>query len=594
MDTLAGVSFLPAEYVDITDFRSIHSGNIRINRGYLPIIGENNSGKSNILRALSLFFTDEVEPGESLRLATDFHNPARRRKRELSVTVTFSLPDYFKFHKKIKDGMVNLLGRDFTIRKIWGYAEQESHTGFITKVELKKGNGSFQPVLGDDSSRIQQFLNLIKFRYQPNHIHPSRVLKSEEPELQKALLSRLKRQKASHSDEFARIFESIRSVSSELIRPIGESLRAAASQLEYLELATPQEFGELLFSFSPRLKVQGGDKFDALQHGSGIQSYLTYLMLAFLDTRFDLKFGWQQATVWALEEPESFLHQTLQHKFAEFLSQTGESERFQIFCTTHSDVFVRYAHEGLMCRLRNSRTDWNILPAQALVSDAAKEGVTPYIHPLLYSSQRPLLLVEGETDRRYLKLAYRLLDRLNPFVIRDIRFLDPAVNLQGVDGLRSYLHSNRGAFNTRPLDSPVFVLVDWNVSRNKIHQLEKEIASHGTSKVIQWQEKECNQSLDQSFTGIERALSHTLIQEAERKGLLRTLHPSASDLPLTLARDSLEKTELLKLAEIRKLHEDFAHFKALLDRLDKELRDSLQKAQRIIEGSLFPGFIQGT
>lgn len=247
-----------------------------------------------------------------------------------------------------------------------------------------------------------------------------------------------------------------------------------------------------------------------------------------------------------------------------------------------------------MCRLRNSRTDWNILPAQALVSDAAKEGVTPYIHPLLYSSQRPLLLVEGGTDRRYLKLAYRLLDRLNPFVISDMRSLDPAVDLQGVDGLRSYLRSNRGALKTRPLDSPVFVLVDWNVSPKKIDELEREISCHGTSKVIQWQEEECNHSLDQSFRGIERALSHTLIQEAERKDFLKTLRPSANDLPLTLVRDSLEKTKLVELAEIREQQEDFAHFKPLLDRLDKELKDSLQKAERIIDGTLFPGFIQGS
>ncbi len=572
--------------INITDFRSIQNGNIRINHGYLPIIGENNSGKSNILRALNLFFNDEVEPGLPLSLATDFHNPSRRRKKEISITVTFSLPDYFKFHKKIKDGLDNLIGRDFTIRKIWSYSAEELPAGLVTRFELQRGDQPFQTALGEESSRIQQFLNLIKFRYQPNHIHPSKVLKSEEPELQRALLSRLKRQKGTKSNEYEAIFGKIGLVASELIKPISTNLSKASGQVEDLELSTPQEFGELLFSFSPRLSVQGGDKFDALQHGSGVQSYLTYLMLKFLDTRYDLKFGWQQATVWALEEPESFLHQSLQHKFSEFLAETGESERFQIFCTTHSDVFIRYGQEGIMCQLHNAKTDWDILPSQGLISNTAKEGITPYIHPLLYS-HRPLLLVEGETDRRYLKLAYRLLSRLNPWIIRDISSLDPEVNLQGIDGLRTYLQANLGAFKTRPLESPVFILVDWSVSKTKINQLEKEVRHHETSAIIKWEEEECNHDLDQSFTGIERALSVGLIQEAEDKGLLRTRRPSDSDTPLNLIRNSLNKKGLLNLAEQRQEADDFTHFKTIFNRLDKKLMESLEKAEKMIEGKLF-------
>jgi predicted ATP-dependent endonuclease of OLD family len=116
--------------VKISDFRSIQRGTIQVDDGYLPIIGANNSGKSNILRALSLFFTNEIEPNVPLRLAFDFHNPARRRKKEISISVSFDLPDYFNFHKKIKDNLDGLLeGRRFTITKTWSYSNLESEAG---------------------------------------------------------------------------------------------------------------------------------------------------------------------------------------------------------------------------------------------------------------------------------------------------------------------------------------------------------------------------------------------------------------------------------------------------------------------------------
>ena len=67
----------------IKDFRSISYADVKVSSGYLPLIGANNSGKSNFLRALNLFFNNETDPGHSLNLRDDFHNPTRREKRKL-------------------------------------------------------------------------------------------------------------------------------------------------------------------------------------------------------------------------------------------------------------------------------------------------------------------------------------------------------------------------------------------------------------------------------------------------------------------------------------------------------------------------------
>jgi AAA15 family ATPase/GTPase len=47
--------------VRISDFRSIADANIQGLGDIVPIVGLNGSGKGNLLRALSLFFSGEVE-----------------------------------------------------------------------------------------------------------------------------------------------------------------------------------------------------------------------------------------------------------------------------------------------------------------------------------------------------------------------------------------------------------------------------------------------------------------------------------------------------------------------------------------------------
>lgn len=575
--------------VHISDFRSIQSQHLSVPGGFLPVVGANNSGKSNILRALNLFFRNEVEPGMPLRLISDFHNPSRNRKKEIQVEVHFVVPDYFNYRKNLRTGLDETLGRNFTIRKTWSYGEGRSPTGFDVRIGVKKaGEGDFTPVGIEVEPRIGQFLNLIRFRYHPNHIHPSDILRREQPELQAALLFRLNRARDSKLKDLEPVFERMAGVAADLMDPISARLKRATPHVEGVEFSMPKELGDLLFSFVPNIRVTGGEQFEALQHGSGVQSYLTYLMLAFLDTQFAAQFGWQQATIWAIEEPESFLHQELQHRLAAFLSELGEGERTQVFCTTHSDVVLRYSKKGVMCRLNMGRTEWRVHHARILCGEAAKAGVSPFVHPLLFSSQKPLLLVEGETDRRYVDLAYQLFGRPNPWTVRNILALDDSAHLQGIDGLRTYLSANRTVLGTRPLDAPCVVLVDWNENKKKVAGLTKELGEHSTSSVIQWEERECNPDLDHSFAGIERSLSTEVIQAAEREGILSTLRPSGGELPLVLVKSSLKKVQLVDFVEKRANREDVELFKRLLDRLDRRLAESVAEAKRVMVGDLFP------
>src|SRR3546814_5309516 len=71
-------------------------------------------------------------------------------------------------------------------------------------------------------------------------------------------------------------------------------------------------------------------------------------MLRDIDTDYSRQFGWRQATVWAVEEPESGLHHDLQTRLSKKLIEwtSDQGRRLQVFTTTHSPVVAMSADRG--------------------------------------------------------------------------------------------------------------------------------------------------------------------------------------------------------------------------------------------------------
>jgi predicted ATP-dependent endonuclease of OLD family len=575
----------------IKDFRSISQSNLDAPSGYLPLVGANNSGKSNFLRALNLFFNNETEPGRILNLGEDFHNPARKRKREITITLNFELPANFNIQRRIRNAVDNLLGRQFSIKKTWSIPGDPTEREAKLQYFFRKGaDGDFTQANQDNEHTIRQFLSLIRFRYLPNHIHPSEVLRREQSAIQTELLTKLRRSKNVKQDQVSTLFEELQSLSGEFVRPIAQELQSAAEDIEEVGLSTPANLGELLFSFAPRLKVRRGETFNALFHGSGIQSLLTLLILRYLDSRFSARFGWHQATIWGIEEPESFLHQDLEHRVAQVLSGTGmaEDSRFQIFCTTHSDVFLRHSLYGALCWLESGKTGSEIREARALTGEAARLGISRYVPPILYGAPQPLLVCEGPSDKILIEYAYARLDIACPWEIQDVETLTVDSKLQGIDGLITYLRVNQGILGSRSLKAPVFVLIDWNEGRRKVSDVQGVLRTHLTSNVMQWSEDDTNPQLDRTFTGIERYLSTEVILAANQENLLEVRRPATREFPLSTNRHTIKKVELAKFVVSREQTEDISFFKSQMERLNKALAASQYKALQIQTESLFP------
>ena len=50
-------------------------------------------------------------------------------------------------------------------------------------------------------------------------------------------------------------------------------------------------------------------------------------------------FGWKKASLWAFEEPESFLHAGLRSRFAQDLAEYAGQDKRQIIVNTHHEEF---------------------------------------------------------------------------------------------------------------------------------------------------------------------------------------------------------------------------------------------------------------
>jgi len=572
--------------VEVTNFRSLREVHLTDLTAADAIVGPNNSGKSNLLRALNLFFNDEVEPDEPLDLSVDHYSPWRKRKKGISISVKFDLHRGFTFGKRYQ-AAEELLRYEPEVKRIWAYDKSGE---IVPRFAIYDGDKQDFTLLDEDQARVvRSFLGLFKFRYIPNHVHPSELIDMEQDDLQRNLvrrlrsvLSRRKKKAESPSDwvdltPTEEMFTTLSQLAGQAIRPIAQALTEASGEIESIELDIAQRLDELVFIFGYFMKITGGDRLPATLQGSGVQAHLAYQVIHFLDTSFGQYFGNRQTVIWGVEEPESFLHTRLEYYLAQFLLERAASqERFQIFCTTHSDIFTRLATTGILVQLIDGESRCEVMEPRDLVRKAPTLGISRFVHALLYDLE-PLILVEGKTDKMLLESAYSITDRKQPGTFHCLETLVHTGKTGGVNDLLKYLQQNRAAVNSRPLDSPILVVLDWEVKDKSVEEYEKALTGHSSSEVLRCDVALANPQLGDSFLGIERFLSTRVIQHAGQEGWLVLRRPVDGEYPLDVTRRSLKdgKTQLAEYMCAEGTVDDFLYLIEVTNMIDAAVRHAV-------------------
>ena len=499
--------------IEIKNFRSIRKCNIKKIKDFNSFFGINNSGKSNILRALNLFFNNWTDNQELLDFDSDFHQSESKRKQEISISVTFELPENFKFKEKLKTVKKFILRgnkKTVTIKKVFG-----REYNFPERIYL---NGSF--VKENDVRNIERFLNLINFRYIPNRVLPVEILKEEGNALKKALSRKLNKRridKEKIQKATKELSKSISETSKSLIEPISKELRKISQNETKVELITPKSIEDLISTSGYFLNTENVRIEDTYQ-GSGIQSFLMFHTLHLIDKNYAQQFGWKQATVWAVEEPESSLHFDLEAQLANFLIQTvvNKDSRLQFFCTTHSTIFADNSQQSVLVEKESNETKCSLLSPNEIYKKIEQLKISRHTHPLLFFPRQNILLCEGKQDVSFINKILNLLNLsqsiLHVTCLSDFEGKD---NKGGVETVLKYIKEHKETIQTRYEihKTKIIVLLDWDVS---FDNKWKGIDDLNGVSVAQWS-KSCVSEKTKNLKGIESLYPERFFKEAIKK-----------------------------------------------------------------------------
>lgn len=139
------------EQVTIRNFRSIDSQPIDLKK-LTALVGANDAGKSNVLRALNLFFNNQVDLGQEFDFERDFNRYVRTRAKtakEVVVEIRIRLPRNYLRHQSNKH---------VVWRKTW---RSESALPFNETVTFANGRKF------TSKSKIPTYLSRYKYTYVP-------------------------------------------------------------------------------------------------------------------------------------------------------------------------------------------------------------------------------------------------------------------------------------------------------------------------------------------------------------------------------------------------------------------------------------------
>ncbi len=384
--------------IRIKNFRSIRNELITP-KDFNIFVGLNDAGKSNVLKALNLFFTGETDYGKKFNFQNDFtylFPSSSHSTKEIKITVKFEIPETYSE------------AGEYTWAKVW-------RTGDYFEESITNAQGN-PP---NPKSRVPGALRRIKYRYVP-------AVKS--PEYYKTLLGDL------YSAVFSAINnpleESVASFSNALKDYTGELSRDLEKQLGLESvLAFPEDLNDI---FKALIFETCNDK-DSIRvpltaRGDGIQARHIPIILKYIaheDQKSRNKGSMKVCTVWGFEEPENGLELLKTFHLADEFEEY--SREIQLFVSTHSPAFYMKKESAVAAIFfvskKDSSDETSISNGKSAYSIAENMGLMPLVAPFIEEQSKklamaekiykenilidvPTIFVEGETDADYLKIAF--------------------------------------------------------------------------------------------------------------------------------------------------------------------------------------------
>ncbi|MFC1568296.1 ATP-dependent endonuclease [Candidatus Margulisiibacteriota bacterium] len=383
--------------IEIENFRSIKD-KITIHAGdsnFKAFVGANNTGKSNVLRAINLFFNRETEPGMQFNAKKDFHIGHKAGTGKVSIE--------FQFSKSRDKAITNFIDKhnlsDFSnyivpVSMIYGRKAIKQYSFTVSRGRKKNLENLLNMILEYVNCvyipAIKNYKTIINtemmrkivaatFHNWGRGILTTQKLRDQKQKFQKVL------------SDLQGILDTTGSSMTELMNSVIPSIKRFDFSLPYDNL---EDFlGKLIFEISEEGLP---DKVLLDSEGSGIQSFTIYSMLKLLH-ELRPKSTYKKAQLfWLIEEPETFMHHDLQRKtFNKLLEYSKEGP---IFISTHSPVFIdKDSYKNSYHVTKSTPTRIKPINSKSILNVIAGNLGVSFRDFFIFNKLN--VLVEGETDK---------------------------------------------------------------------------------------------------------------------------------------------------------------------------------------------------
>ncbi len=298
--------------VQIRKFRSLKSVTKKLDFAELNIfVGQNDQGKSNLLRALNLFFNNETDMDTRFRFSEDYcyhSNTGKGTRHEIRIDLVIDPPK-----------------RRFKHAKPLRWTKRWRQDGSV--IEERKYISSGEEVPTRDG--VSQWLDKIRYRYIPA-IKGQSYFSALMGELHDVLNEAHAETLATQGQEFIR---GIQQVTKNITKDLSEQIGISNT------IQVPSDFKQLFSNLDFGVRL-GANTYHLKQRGDGIKMRHIPVILKYMSEqeRNISRAGYVKPdTIWGFEEPENNLE--LRYAFELAKSFKEYSKDIQIFVTTHSPAF---------------------------------------------------------------------------------------------------------------------------------------------------------------------------------------------------------------------------------------------------------------
>lgn len=401
--------------LQIQNYRTLEDFNLDFSSYYSSICGKNDAGKSNVVNVLCAFFSVED--------SSDFFD----RERDISIKSDFTKwKDDSETARKITVKSEIEIEKDkdagiFEFVKTYLSLETEAQQIILAitvvyseneeDVVVEIGESKFTDLKAQEVLKKLRSSNTVLLHNSTGATVPFRILRG---------LGGLSR---NLSPEYDELMESVTSSINEHLKGFAELQQKEIAELigrldsKYkVSLALP-EFNPGYLPFNITL----GDSDVSIpldEWGSGTRNRTRILLTLFRAKQIsNLATNANKITpIIVIEEPESFLHPSAQAEFGRVLQNLAEDFGVQVIVTSHSPYMLSQTKPDSNILLEREIRD-NRLRGTQRINTSEQNWMEPFglalginnteFEPwkeLFFSDTKPILLVEGETDKEYLEL----------------------------------------------------------------------------------------------------------------------------------------------------------------------------------------------